>query len=61
MVRMQRPRKADPKDRFHISGQAAVRIAGRDFYLGPHDSPESYARHYARLSELKRTGSQTPL
>lgn len=57
---MPRPRKTNPKYRFHISGQAAVRIAGRDFYLGPHDSPESFARYYALLSEYNAIGRKLP-
>src|SRR5688572_9949367 len=32
----------------HASGQAKVRIAGKDFYLGRHKSPES-REHYDRL------------
>jgi integrase len=35
-----------PKYRLHrASGQAVCTIGGRDHYLGPHGSPESYERH----------------
>jgi integrase len=34
------------------SGQAKVRIDGRDHYLGPHGSPESHARYDALVAEL---------
>ena len=45
---MSQPRK-QPRYCLHkSSGQARMRINGRDVYLGPHDSPESHER-YERL------------
>lgn len=41
-------RSTPPKYSAHTSGQARVRIDGQVHYLGPHGSPESYAR-YSRL------------
>lgn len=38
---MARMKAKAPARRYHISGQSVVTIAGRDFYMGPHDSPES--------------------
>src|SRR5688572_6100875 len=37
-----------PKYRKHTSGQAVVRLNGRDHYLGPYGSPES-SREYDRV------------
>jgi len=42
---MARPKAKAPARQYHISGQSVVRIAGRDIYLGKHDSPESIARY----------------
>lgn len=44
---MARPKAKAPARRYHLSGQSVVTIGGRDFYLGPHDSPESLARYAA--------------
>ncbi len=53
------PRKP-PKYMLHRpSGQARVRIGGRDFYLGPFDSPESYKEYDALLAKYL-TGKLTP-
>ena len=52
---MARPRAKAPALSYHISGQSIVRIAGRDFYLGKHDSPESIAR-YAVLISIYQAG-----
>ncbi len=56
---MPRPRSVQPAYQFHISGQARVTLDGRDFYLGPHGSEESYARYCALLAEYKPASSKT--
>lgn len=57
---MPRPKSAQPAYQFHISGQARVSLCGKDYYLGPHGSPESYARYYALLSEYTSNGMKPP-
>lgn len=49
-----------PSYRYHISGQAVVTFDGKNYYLGPHDSPESKARYYALLNEYHANGMQMP-
>src|SRR6056297_2264685 len=51
---MARPKAKAPARRYHISGQSVVTIAGRDFYLGPHDSPESIARYAVLIGIYQR-------
>ncbi|MFP4356596.1 MAG: hypothetical protein ACLFUJ_15905, partial [Phycisphaerae bacterium] len=47
--------------RHKSSGQARVRIDGRDFYLGPYDSPESRPECDRLIAAwLKRQSSPTP-
>ena len=41
------------------SGQAVVRIAGRDQYLGLHGTPESFER-YERALAVWRAGPRAP-
>lgn len=55
---MPRPKAKAPARQYHISGQSVVRIAGRDFYLGKHDSAESIAR-YAVLIDVYQTNGLT--
>jgi integrase len=55
---MARPKAKAPARQYHISGQSVVRIAGRDIYLGKHDSPESIAR-YAVLVGIYQTNGLT--
>lgn len=57
---MPRPKSAQPAYQFHVSGQARVTLCGKDFYLGDHGTPESYARYYALLSEYTANGKQLP-
>jgi integrase len=57
---MPRQRSAQPAYQFHLSGQARVTLAGQDFYLGKHGTPESYARYYALLAEYNANGKQPP-
>lgn len=52
---MPRPNAEAPARRYHVSGQSVVTIAGRDVYLGPHDSAESIAR-YAVLMQVYQDG-----
>jgi integrase len=49
-----------PAYRFHLSGQAVVTLAGKDFYLGPHDSPESRARYFQLVQEYNANGKVAP-
>jgi integrase len=50
-------RKKVPSYRLHKpSGQAVVTIAGRDRYLGPHDSPESHALYDRLIAEWLDAG-----
>jgi len=57
---MARPRIPNPKYRVHVSGHAFVRLGGKDFYLGPHGSPESYSRYHALLAEYNANGRKLP-
>ena len=53
-------KKLNPSYRSHHSGQARVTFDGRDYYLGEYDSPESWARYYARLNEYHQNGLTMP-
>ncbi|MCO8124348.1 site-specific integrase [Stieleria sp. TO1_6] len=57
---MARPKAKAPARRYHISGKSVVTIAGRDFYLGPHDSPESIARYAALIAVYQQNGFSVP-
>lgn len=57
---MPRQNSATPTYLYHVSGQARVYLDGRYFYLGEHDSPESYARFYALLSIYIENGKKVP-
>ena len=57
---MARPKAKAPTRQYHISGQSVVRIAGRDFYLGPHDSPESIARYAVLIGIYQANGLTLP-
>lgn len=62
---MPRPRSSSPAYQFHISGKAFVRLhvesgGTKEFYCGPHGSPESYARYYAYLAEYNANGLVMP-
>ncbi len=57
---MPRARKPQPAYQFHLSGQARVILGGKDFYLGKHGTPESYARYYSLLAEYNANGRETP-
>jgi integrase len=48
------PRRKPPAYLLHqASGQARVRIDGRDYYLGPYGSPQSHAAYEAKLTQWK--------
>lgn len=57
---MARPKKAIPAYRYHISGQAIVTLGGKDYYLGPHDSPESHAKHLSLVKVYQENGLKMP-
>ncbi|WP_436717221.1 hypothetical protein U8335_09525 [Roseiconus lacunae] len=57
---MPRPKKAMPSYRYHISGQAVVTLGGKDYYLGPHNSPESHAKYLALIGDYQRNGLRAP-
>lgn len=57
---MPRRKSASPAYQFHVSGQARVSIDGRDYYLGKHGTPESYARYHAMLAAYNANGMKMP-
>lgn len=57
---MPRPKAKAPARRFHVSGQSVVTIAGRDYYLGTHDSPESIARYAVLIARYQAGGLTLP-
>ncbi len=57
---MPRKKSNAPGYRYHVSGQAVVTFCGRNFYLGPHDSPKSWAKYYAPLAEYNASGRTEP-
>ena len=57
---MARPKAKAPARQYHISGQSVVRIAGRDIYLGKHDSPESIARYAVLVGIYQDNGLMLP-
>ncbi|MDV6034396.1 MAG: tyrosine-type recombinase/integrase [Phycisphaera sp. RhM] len=57
---MARPKAKAPARRYHMSGQSVVTIAGRDIYLGPHDSPQSIARYAALIAVYQASGLTLP-
>lgn len=57
---MSRPRAKAPNRTYHISGQSVVRLDGRDFYLGEHDSPESIARYAVLIATYQAGGMRLP-
>ena len=57
---MPRPRKAIPSVVHHKStGQARVRIGGRDFYLGRYGSQEAREAYVRLLGEIQTAGRET--
>jgi integrase len=57
---MARPKAKAPNRTYHISGQSVVRLDGRDFYLGEHDSPESIARYAVLIAAYQAGGMRLP-
>src|SRR5690554_4169279 len=57
---MARPKAKAPARRYHLSGQSVVTIAGRDIYLGAHDSPESIARYAVLIGIYQAGGLSLP-
>lgn len=57
---MARPKAKAPARRYHLSGQSVVTIAGRDYYLGKHDSPESIARYAVLIGIYQQNGLSLP-
>jgi hypothetical protein len=57
---MARPKAKAPARRYHMSGQSIVTIGGSDFYLGPHDSPESIAKYAALIAVYQKNGLTLP-
>lgn len=57
---MPRKKIEAPSYRYHVSGQAVVTFDGKNYYLGPHDSPESKARYYALLNQYHANGMAMP-
>ncbi len=53
---MSRPVIWPPSIHKHKSGQAFVRVAGRDYYLGQHGSPEADAAYRALVARLGPKG-----
>ncbi len=45
---------------YHLSGQSVVTIDGRDFYLGKHDTPESFARYAVLIRVYQEGGLKLP-
>ena len=57
---MARPKAKAPARRYHLSGQSVVTLDGKDFYLGPHDSPESIARYAVLIAIYQQSGFRLP-
>ena len=55
-----RPPRTPALVRHKPTGQARVRIAGRDFYLGRHGTPEAEAAYHRLLAEWRETGVVPP-
>ena len=50
------PRCRPPSYRRHSTGQAVVRLNGKDFYLGLHGTPESRETYDRRIAEWYASG-----
>jgi hypothetical protein len=57
---MPRPKSLQPFYRFHVSGQARVTLDGRDYFLGKHGTPESWAKYHALLAKYVANGLTMP-
>ena len=52
--------KSIPTYRYHISAQAIVTFCQKNFYLGPHNSQDSFARYNALVAEYIANGMVAP-
>lgn len=57
---MPRPKAAAPAISRHLSGQAIVKIDGVTFYLGKHNSAESFARYALLLRRYQENDNSLP-
>ncbi len=57
---MPRKKSNAPGFRYHVSGQAVATFCGQNFYLGPHDSPASWAKYHALCAEYNANGRTKP-
>jgi hypothetical protein len=57
---MARPKAKAPARRYHLSGQSVLTLNGRDFCLGPHDSPMAIARYAALVATYQAGGLSLP-
>ena len=57
---MPRKKLANPSYRLHVSGQARVTLDGNEYYLGTHESPESWAKYHALLQQYHANGMKMP-
>lgn len=57
---MPRPKAKAPTRQYHLSGQSVVRLDGREFYLGKHDSPEAIARYAVLVGIYQQNGLKMP-
>ena len=52
--------KSIPSYRYHICRQAIVSFCQKNFYLGPHNSQEYFARYNALVAEYIANGVVAP-
>ncbi len=57
---MVRPKSLAPQMVLHVSGQSVVRLDGVDYYLGKHQSAESFARYAVLLRAYQDGGLSMP-
>jgi len=57
---MSLPKKVAPDFRYHVGGQTVVSFNSDNFYLGPHDSPESKVEPANHLN-IRCSPSLTPI
>ena len=57
---MPRKKSMQPQYLYHVSGNARVRINGKDYYLGKHGSQDSYARYHALLKQYVENDQKLP-
>lgn len=57
---MARQKAQTPSLCYHLSGQSVVRIDGKDFYLGKHNSPQALARYAALVATYQANRMSLP-